>query len=349
MILRVALAVLGAVAGLVAAVLLTVLWGFTTRLLSDNGTLAIVAVVWVLLTPVILFAMISNLPKPSAPRFSLWGYTAYSLLQVAAIIVVMVFGFQTQPWSWIPTTIVLVGIAGSALAVVLGRLLRSPRVPAATNGSGELVLRPWSPAPPARRRAALVLLVVVFLLAYLLVTREWAATIRSTAPLHPAAFAASGTLVGLSLAFLAAFFVCIFVSFPLALRVSNALPPGLARRRILRVVWRNSPEALDDTELEYARRYAADARTALPWLMFQCALVFFGVECEQLGEQLLPHQVFGWWLPIVFGILYLAVLVVAEVLHHRVHTFLKVNGQPAPTAIPPVESLVAAPTASTAS
>lgn len=332
MIVRLVLGIVGAIAAVLLAVAFTIVWSLTTSLLNDSfGIPTTAAVLLALLAPALLFVF-SSAARPridgrKAGRAVL-GYAVFAVVEAAALTMVIIEGVHTQPWLWVPTTIVVIGVVGSVLAILLGRRLRSTEdSPGAESDDKPLVA--WTAPPPARR-----VLVILIPVVFVVVTGVMGALfVSSGLPFHGSRETreiVELVLTCLSAGFIAAFFVSCISWIPRSLRVQATLPPGSGRRKIASAVWRNTPEILMPLQLEYARRYATVAKAYYTWMLVSFGLIYLGIECTQIATVLGGSSVFGSYGPYIFGVLYLLVIVADVAFILRCQRFLRANGAPTP-------------------
>jgi hypothetical protein len=345
-VIRLVLLVVSTMAACVLAVAWLLVWGLTTRLLSSPLSVAVVfAGLFLFLVPVLVFGISSNWQRGAIverSRVLAWTYAVSGVLEAGCIAVVIVAGFHTQPWLWVPTSAVIAGAVFFAVAMLLGRALRPLPVPPLVSADGQPILEAWT--PPSQRRVplwspivfgALALGAVVTWLAF----RPWqdhghGDAIR-TLPAFTVTYGMAIILIGASIVY--GIRSIAFMSYQ-----RRALPPGTpARRTIARAVTRTATTTLTPTELELARRFAQATAITLPWGLLQLGLLYTGIILEQLGQVFQPYWPFGPWLIIVFVLSFGVVLVAIGVRLRRVRRFLMVNGDPTPTDVVGPQAAVA--------
>ena len=338
LIIRVVLATVGALAAGLLAVIWSLLWLLPTGSDSDSSVVPIIGALTVaFVAPVILFVLVSSWPIESPGQRHpalLISSRAMGGLEVAALAIVIVTGPETRPWAWVPISAIAMGVGFTAIALVLGRLLRSEGAGVPTDASGELVLDPWT--PPARSRVPIFAVVVAAALVFvcvlaLLVFRPWEPHgSRSDVD----SYATFGTLFALSIGFIVTSIVVAFRSIPLMSRIQKTMPRDVpTRRRIARAVMRGAVDQLGPVELEISRRYAAELTSALPWSLLQFGLVFTGILCQQIAEVFEPFALFGPWFAIGLGVIYLAALGFMVECIRRARRFVRINGEPTATDV----------------
>jgi MFS family permease len=339
LIIRVVLATVGTLAAALLAGIWSLLWLLPTGSDSEsNGVLIVAALLTSFVAPVILFVLISSWPIESvgqrhpALRASSWGMGG---LEVVALAIVIVTGYLTQPWGWLPISAILMGAGFTAVAVVLGRVLRTERAGVPVDASGELVLGPWT--PPGRTRVRMFALVVlaVFLLATLLAAVAFQPWHHVNSARPAATVAAIGIFSSFAIGCFVASLVCAIRYFPLAMRLSSALPAGYAaRRHIARAVSRGRVDALSRGELELGRRFAVDSVVALPWMLLQFGLLYLGLISIELGQSFEPFWPLVLLAPIVLIAAFIALFVFVMLRIRRLRRFLATNGEPTATGTP---------------
>jgi hypothetical protein len=294
-----------------------------------------VAILLLFLAPVVLFGISSNWtfqPSREGGRYlSRWNWGTCAIEIVCALTVV-VFGVASQPWIWLPISSVAMGAAFTAIAVLLGRALRSVPIGPAVETSSEIVLGPWSPARTKRGlRGPLIVIGACFVATgvAVLALHPWSAPGSGHFVRAYASFATAGAL---PFGFFVGTFVCAIWSIPLASRMRKVVPRSFtSTKRIGRAVARGDATELSEAELEVARRFAAESVLAQPWVFAQYSLLFLGVIGEQVSYLFFPIVFFGPWLIGLLVLIYIPLLVLIALRTRRARRFLEANGEPTPS------------------
>jgi hypothetical protein len=339
---RTILLVFGSLGATLLGVVWSVIWLVTTGIEPWPSAGVMVAIILLFLTPVILFALLGNWtfePSREGSRYLARAYAITGTVAVVSAATVIVYGVVTRPWTWVPVSSVIMGVAFFAIAVVLGRALRSATPPAlpppAGQAPGGIQLESWTPGPPPRTRLAIIVtggvVVLVGALA-LLGLHPWAPFGDASFRRH---YAFSSSIEVLSFGLIAAAIVALVFSIPVLNRPAKTIRRYFPlRKRVARAIAKGDSTALDPVALEAARRYAADSSVAGAWGVVVYSLLGLGISAQQLSLGLEPYSPFGPWVALAIFVLYVVVVIMWAVRWRRAVRFLRVNGEPTPQPAP---------------
>ena len=317
---RLTLAILGALGSVAIALVFGLIWLFTTSV-NDWGTLVIlIAVILALVTPVVLSTMWANWSHAGSNeggRGLFWWTLGSIAIEVVCIGAIVVMGFVSQPWLWVPLTLVILAVGFTAIAILLGRVLRSP-APLAT----DLILDAWR--PPKRGNWFWWIVAGIFLIIGGLALsglQPWTETAGHGDELRAYVLVLSLPCITSAIACIVRYLVVMW---------GGGLGQGRSyalRQRMSRAVFHGRTTDLSPAELEFARRTAFVYAVAFPWQLGYICLFYVGLLSEQLPS--IPGH-----LNFAFSIFLAAALVVMVVVFVRyivlARRFLRVNGEPSP-------------------
>lgn len=242
------------------------------------------------------------------------------IVGLLADVTVVVLGVETHPPIWAPSSVVLLALVVSVLALTVARRLRSSPV-----GLGDVRLGPWLPLPPRMtpRYVWIVVASAVVVFGFAVLFQwPWGYSTHGSPPLSLTHF-----LLAVSFALLASGVVVWVKAIPLIDRTTALVGRSLALRWTLRSSLRDTGAPVAPHEVELIRRYAAVVTLLSPLEALVGPMFVAAFVCEQVGIALDGDPLF--WIPA--GSLVVA-LIIAETFWWRrllcARRFLQAHGEP---------------------